>query len=105
MEQGLTVLLYESFYVCKDCWDQRRLSDTLNTQRAFLLCVCSDMTHEILRSMESLVTVGAGVLLLPHMRFYMCPHVSSSGKSLFTLRTGVWLLSCVDSTVFVQAIG
>ena len=35
----------------------------------------------------------------------MCPQVSSLGKRLFTLRAVVGLLSCMDSTVYVQVIG
>ena len=35
----------------------------------------------------------------------MSPQVSSLGKSLFTLRAGVGLLSCVDSTVNNQVMG
>ena len=60
------------------------------------------MTHQTLRLIEGFVTQGTVVLLLHHMSFYMVSHVFSIGKSLFTLRTGEGLLSCVDSTVFVQ---
>ena len=65
--------------------------------------MCSDMKHQILRLRESLVTLGAGELLNPQVSFfYMCRQVSSLGKSLFTLRAAVGLLSCVDSIVSVQ---
>ena len=59
----------------------------------------------MLRLRECLVTLGAGVLLLPNVSFNMCSQVSSLGKCLFTLRVGVGLLSCMDSAVFVRAIG
>ena len=39
LEQGLIVLLCESFYACKDSWKQQMLCHILNTRRAFLLCV------------------------------------------------------------------
>ena len=55
--------------------------------------------------MESLVTLGAGVLLLAQVSFYMFPQVSSYGKSLFTLRAEEGLNSCMDSNVCVQATG
>ena len=55
--------------------------------------------------MESLVTLGAGVLLLSHVSFYMALQVSSLRKSLFTLRAGEGLLPCMDSTVCVQVTG
>ena len=35
----------------------------------------------------------------------MCPHGSSTGKTLFTQWAGVWLHSSVDSTVLIQATG
>ena len=38
-EQSLNVLLCESFYACKECWDLRRLCHMLNKHKAFLLCV------------------------------------------------------------------
>ena len=47
------------------------------------------MSHQIVGLIESLVTLGAGVLLHPHVSFYMSPQVPSLGKSLFTLRAGV----------------
>ena len=74
------------------------------THKGLFSCVCSDMNHQLLRPMESLVTLGARVLLLPHVSFYMVPQASSLGKSLFTLRAAVGLHPCMDSTVFVQAI-
>ena len=55
--------------------------------------------------MESLVTLGAGVLLLPQVSFYMAPQVFSLGKFQSTLRACVGLLSCMASTVCVQATG
>ena len=36
-------------------------------------CVSSDMNHQLIRQRGSLVTVGAGVMLLPHVSFYMVP--------------------------------
>ena len=60
------------------------------------------MNHQITRLIESLITVGARILLLPLVNFYMAPQVYSLGKILFTLRAVVGLLPCVDSTVFVQ---
>ena len=43
-EQGLIVFLYESFYDGKYCWNQRRLWRTLDTHRAFPLCVfCGEL--------------------------------------------------------------
>ena len=62
------------------------------------------MNHQVLGQRECLVTLGAGVLLLPQVSCYMCLQVSYLGKSLSTLRAGVGLLSCVNATVFVQAI-
>ena len=47
--------------------------------------------------------MGAGVLLLPHVSLFVAHQVSSLGKSLFTLRAGKGPISCVDSTVIVQA--
>ena len=75
--------------------------------------MCSDMTHQMLIQRESLVTLGAGVLLLLYVSLYMPPQASplcefvyaSSGKRLFTLKAGVGLLSCMDSTVFVEVTG
>ena len=63
------------------------------------------MNQQIAGLRESLVTLGAGVLLLPYVSFYMAPQVSSLGKCLFTHRAGVGLLSCVNSTVNYQATG
>ena len=63
------------------------------------------MNQQMLRPKESLVTMGAGVLLFPHVSFYMSPQVSFLGKSLLTLRAGVGLLSCVDSQVLAQVTG
>ena len=51
------------------------------------------------------MTLGARVLLLPHVSFYMSPQGFSPGKSLFTLRAGEGLFSCMDSTVCVQVTG
>ena len=62
------------------------------------------MIHHIVILVESLVTLGAGVLLLPKMSFYMAPQGSSLGKILFTLRAGEGLLSCVYSHVSPQAV-
>ena len=58
-----------------------------------------------MRLIESFVTLGAGVLLIPHVIFYMWPQVSSSWKSPFTLRAGVGPFSCVDSNVNDQVTG
>ena len=55
--------------------------------------------------MESLVTLGAGVLLLPQVSFDMWPQASSLGKSLFTLRAGERLLSWVSPAVSLQFTG
>ena len=55
--------------------------------------------------MESLVALSAGVLLLPHVSFYMASQVSSPRKSLFTHRAGEGFLSCVDSNVIVKGTG
>jgi hypothetical protein len=55
--------------------------------------------------MESLVTLGAGILLLAHVSYYMAPLVSYPGKWFFTLRAEEGLLSCMDYTVFVQVTG
>ena len=68
-------------------------------------CVCSDMNHKIARLMESPVTLGADVLLIPHVNFYMSPQVASIGKILFTVRAGEGLIPCVDSTVIVHLTG
>ena len=54
---------------------------------------------------ERLVTLGAEILLLPHVSFYMSPQASSLDKSLFTLKAGEGLFSCMDTTVIVQVIG
>ena len=51
--------------------------------------------------MESLVTLDTGVLFLVQVSFYMFPKISSIGKSLFKLRAGEGLCSCMDSTVCV----
>ena len=64
--------------------------------------MCSNMNHQVLRLRESLVTVSTGVMFLGHVSFYMFPQVSYHGKSLSTLRAGEGLLSCMDTTVFVQ---
>ena len=63
------------------------------------------MSHQISGMIESLVTLGAGVLLHPLVSFYMSPQVSFRGKRHFTLRAGVGLLPCVDSQVITQVIG
>ena len=76
---------------------------TYRTHKGPFSCVCSDMNHQTLRTVESLATLGAGVLLFPLVNFYVCPQVSSLGKSLFTLKAAVWLHSCMDFTVLVQA--
>ena len=65
--------------------------------------VYSHMNQNATRLMESLVTLGAGVLLVPHVSFDMRPQVSSLSKSLFTVRAEEWLFSRVYSTVIVQA--
>ena len=64
--------------------------------------MCSDMNHQVLRPRESLVTLGAEVLLLPIVSLNMATQVSFLGKNLFTLRAGVGCLACVDSNVFFQ---
>ena len=61
--------------------------------------MCFDVIHQIARLRERLATGGAGILLLPHVNFFMCPQASALGKSLFALRAVLGLLSCVDSTV------
>ena len=38
-EQGLFVILYESFYDGQDCWNEIKLCHMLNTHRVFLLYV------------------------------------------------------------------
>ena len=63
------------------------------------------MTHKITGPIESFVPLGAGVLLVPHVNFYMASQDSSLGKSLFTHRAGVRLLSSMDSHVFVHGTG
>ena len=57
------------------------------------------MTNQILRPRESLVTLGAGVLLLPHVGFYMCLQGSNMGEKQITLRAFVRSQPCVDSNV------
>ena len=66
--------------------------------------MCPDMGLHVLRLRESLVTLGANVLILPHVSFQMAPQVSSLGKHLFTHMAGVGLLSCVLFNVFFQAV-
>ena len=43
------------------------------THKGIFSCVCSHMNNQMLRLRESLVTLDAGVLLLPHVSFYMSP--------------------------------
>ena len=60
------------------------------------------MTHQTMRLRECLVTLGAGVLLHPHVSFHMCPQVSFLGKGLITGGAGEWLISCVCHLVFLH---
>ena len=58
-------------------------------------------TQALLRS-ESLITLGAGVFLLPHMSSYMSSQASYLAKSLFTHWSRGGPLPCVDSTMSGQ---
>ena len=71
----------------------------------FFSRVFSTVIHQLLRPRKNLVTLGAGVLFLPNVSFYMSPQTSSLGKNLFTLKAEVGLPPCVDSPVSVQVSG
>ena len=57
------------------------------------------MNHQMLRLSESLVTLGAGVLLLHHVDCYMAPQASSLRECPVTLGKGLGLLSSMNSHV------
>ena len=73
---------------------------THQTHKGPFSCVFSDMNHQLLRPMKSLVTLGARVLLLPYVSFYMCPQVPPREKVCSHWGQGkvfspLWILMCL----------